>query len=207
MPHPKLIIFDFDGTLADSLPWFLGVFDETADKFGFKRMDRANKDLLRGLDARQIMSHHDIPLWKVPAISLFMHKTMERDSHLVGLFDGIDHVLRQLAADGVILALVTSNARTNVLRILGPELAALFTYLECGAALFGKLAKVRKVIKKSGFPLSEVMMIGDEIRDAKAAMQAGVAFGAVAWGYNHLDALLSQSPQKVFHHVAQLRPH
>ncbi|WP_235914568.1 HAD hydrolase-like protein [Rugamonas rivuli] len=43
----KLIIFDFDGTLADTLPVFVDVFDQAADKYGFKRMDRSRTQALR----------------------------------------------------------------------------------------------------------------------------------------------------------------
>ena len=34
----RLVLFDFDGTLADSLAWFLGIFDQVADRFGYRRL-------------------------------------------------------------------------------------------------------------------------------------------------------------------------
>ncbi|MET0268288.1 MAG: HAD hydrolase-like protein [Duganella sp.] len=202
--HRKLIIFDFDGTLADTFPCFLRVFDEAADKYGFRRIDPADGDLLRGFDARQVMAHHGIPLWKTPAIARFMRARIGEQVATIALFDGVKVVLQALRAQGVQLAIVTSNSRDNVECILGPELTALFMRLECGAALFGKLPKVRKVLAASGIAAADTLMVGDEIRDARVAHQAGIDFGAVAWGFNHLEALLAEKPQRVFMRVGEL---
>ncbi len=200
----KLIIFDFDGTLADTFPSFARVFDQAADKYGFKRLDHERQHALRGLDARQIMAHHEIPLWKVPAIARFMRVRMADDIANIKLFAGIDHVLRALHAQGVVLTIVTSNSPGNVRAILGPDLLTLFSHLECGAQLFGKLPKVRKVLAATGIAPEHAMLIGDEIRDAKAAADAGIDFGAVAWGFNHVDALIARNPRLVFRQVAEM---
>lgn len=202
--NSKLIIFDFDGTLADTFPCFVQVFDEAAAKYRFKPIDRANAQALRGLDARQIMALHDIPLWKTPAIARFMRARIGDEAHGIHLFDGVDAALRALKARGMVLTIVTSNARANVLRILGPELLALFSHVECGAGLFGKLPKVRKVLAATGIAAADTLLIGDEIRDARVAHEAGVDFGAVAWGFNHVDALVAQGAARVYHQVADL---
>ena len=110
----KLLIFDFDGTLADSFPSFVRVFDLAADKYGFKRLDRERQGVLRGLDARQIMAHHAVPLWKVPAIARFMRVRMADDIANIKLFTGIDQALLALHAQGVALTIVTSNSPGNV---------------------------------------------------------------------------------------------
>ena len=200
----KLIIFDFDGTLADTFPCFVRVFDEAAAKYKFKPLDRANAQALRGLDARQIMALHDIPLWKTPAIARFMRTRIGDEAHAITLFAGVEAALRTLKERGVVLTIVTSNARANVQRILGPELLALFDQVECGAGLFGKLPKVRKVLAATGIAAADTLLIGDEIRDARVAAEAGLDFGAVAWGFNHVDALVAQGPKRVFHQVADL---
>lgn len=200
----KLIIFDFDGTLADTLPVFLQVFDDAADKYGFKRFDPSRRQALRDLDARQLMTLHQVPLWKLPAIANFMRASMGRNIDGIRLFDGMDQALRALKAQGVQLTIVSSNSRSNVLTILGPETAALFSQFECGASLFGKLPKIRKVLAATGVAREHVMLIGDEIRDAKVSAEAGIAFGAVAWGFNNVDVLIAEQPQQVFRQVADL---
>jgi phosphoglycolate phosphatase len=202
----KLVIFDFDGTLADSFPWFLSVFDNVAEKYGFKRLDLSNIETLRGLDARQIMAQYQVPLWKIPFIAQHVHMLMERDSGSINLFPGISDALRRLAEQGAILALVTSNSQVNALRVLGPENAALFSHFECGASIFGKASRLRNVLSATKVSPDQAILIGDEIRDARAAAQASIAFGAVSWGFNRLDTLIANGASETFASVEELVP-
>lgn len=200
----KLIIFDFDGTLADTLPWFLNAIDQAAEKYRFKRLDRHNLPALRGLDARQMMALHQIPFWKLPAIARYMRGLMAQDIAGIALFGGVAGVLQALHARGAVLAIVSSNSRQNIEAVLGPQLAALFSHYQCGAALFGKLSKVRKVLAESGIARAQAIMVGDELRDAQVAREGGIAFGAVAWGYNHIDTMRAHGVEEVFLDVAAM---
>jgi phosphoglycolate phosphatase len=197
-------MFDFDGTLADTFPWFGKVFDQIADRHGFKRIDQAAVPALRAMDTRQIMRHQQVPLWKLPLIVRDARAMMTADIGSISLFPGVGVALAQLAAAGVRLALVTSNARLNVETVLGAPQVAHFAHLECGVSMFGKASKVRKVLKASGTPPERAILIGDELRDAAAAAAAGVAFGAVAWGYTLPEALEAQRPRESFGTVEDL---
>ena len=55
--------------------------------------------------------------------------------------------------------------------------------------MFGKAAKFRKVLKRTGIAADDAIAIGDEVRDGEAAAQAGIDFGAVSWGYASPEAL------------------
>jgi phosphoglycolate phosphatase len=199
----QLIIFDFDGTLADTYPWLVNTFDEAAIKYRFKRLDRNNLDALRDQSARQLMRNHEIPFWKLPFIVRYMRSLMKRDIAGIALFPGIETALHDLANSGAILAIVTTNSRENVIKVLGPENAKLFRYIEC-ASVFGKRAKLRRILNKSQIAPKAAILIGDEIRDAQAAKEAGIFFGAVSWGYNHIDSLVLHGAEKVFTHTEEL---
>jgi phosphoglycolate phosphatase len=199
-----LLIFDFDGTLADSFDWFLDTSDAVADRFGFDRFDRRDLEGLRRLDARQLLMRQRVPSWKLPLIARHARQLMARDIARIPLFDGMAAALARLAAAGATLTIVSSNSRANVLRVLGPATAALFSTLECGVSLFGKARKLRRVLRRTGVPAAQALFVGDEIRDAVAARSAGVAFGAVGWGYTRLDALRAQAPDRVFERVEDL---
>jgi phosphoglycolate phosphatase len=199
----RLIIFDFDGTLADTFSWFVNTFDEAADKYQFKRLDRSNVAALRGLDAKQIMVRHEISFWKLPFIVRHMRALMKRDIAGIRLFPGIEYALRDLSERGAILAIVTSNSRANVVEVLGSENAKRFSYFEC-ASVFGKRTKLRRVLAASQIPPEAAILVGDEIRDAQAAKEAGISFGAVSWGYNHVEFLISHGAHEVFMHAADL---
>jgi len=200
----KLIIFDFDGTLADSFPFALSIMDQVIDKYGLKRIDQSEIEVLRSYDARKIMKYVGLPVWKVPAIGNHVMALLAKEIHHLSLFKGVDRLLQNLSAKGIELAIATSNSYENVCQVLGPENAALIQYYECGVPIFGKPAKLRKILKKSGVHPEEAICIGDEIRDIQAAKKVKIPFGAVAWGFTKVEALQAHSPNEVFASVAEM---
>ena len=177
----KLIIFDFDGTLADSFEWFINVMDKAAEKYHFKKVEKNNIKTLRNSDAEEMIRYHRI-----------------------SLFEGVDKVLKELSDQGFILALVTSNLHYNVYKILGPANSTLIKYYEYGVPIFGKASRIKRVLKKSGVKNTETILIGDEIRDIEAARKAKIKFGAVSWGYTNLEALKAHFPDEIFNNVEEI---
>ena len=185
----RLAIFDFDGTLADSFPFFLSVFNTIADRHGFRRIDIAKSAHLRHYGTRQMMDYVGMPAWKLPAASRTFMAMMKENAGSIALFDGIADALKHLAAQGVLLTVVSSNSEHNVRTVLGPELAALVAQFECGMSIFGKASRIRAVLKRCGTAPNEAIYIGDQGTDAEASRKAGVDFGAVHWGFATIEAL------------------
>ncbi len=200
----KLAIFDLDGTLADSFPWFMEVVNDVADRFGFHRIEEHEVDTLRGYDARRMIRHLRTPMWKLPFIARHMRARMAADIHRIPLFAGVDRLLRALHDHGVTIAIVTSNSKANVRGVLGPQNAALVRHYGCGASILGKAGKLRRVLRASRIPARDAVKIGDEIRDLHASRAAGMAFYAVGWGYTHAAALAAHGPDAVFENIDQL---
>lgn len=200
----RLAIFDFDGTLADTFPWFVGVLNGVADRYGFSRVKADEVEMLRGYDARQIMRHLRVPSWKLPFIANHMRRLMARDIDGIRLFDGVPDILRTLTDRGVTVAIVSSNSVENIRRILGPEVAGQVAQYGCGASLFGKAAKFRRMLRTTGVPAPYAIGIGDEVRDIEAARRAGMACAAVAWGYTRGDALAARHPDRLLTRVEQI---
>jgi phosphoglycolate phosphatase len=203
----KLVIFDFDGTLADSFPWFLHVFDTLAARYRFKRITEQEGATLRGYSARQIIQHLGVPAWKLPLIARHARMLAKRDRAQIALFPGVDCMLAQLHAAGIQLAVVSSNSEETVRHILGPENAARITYYACGSSVFGKQVHFRRVLTRSGVRPAHALCIGDEIRDYEAASAVGMPFGAVAWGYTTVEALTACAPAEVFHQIEDIVGH
>jgi phosphoglycolate phosphatase len=203
-PAYRLGIFDFDGTLADSLPFFLSVFNSVADKHGLRRIEPGQVGRLRSMSTREIMRHVGLPAWKMPLVSASLVGLMSDNAASIALFDGVAGALRALADGGVALALVSSNSERNVRQVLGPQLGALFGHVECGMSVFGKAARIRKVLRQSGVAAADALYVGDQGTDAEAARKAGVAFAAVAWGYAPIEALRRHGPAAELHAVAML---
>ncbi len=197
-PRYALVIFDFDGTLADSGDWFLSIADHLAERFKFRKVLPHEIERLRGRTSSEVIRYLGIPRWKLPAIGRYVHGLLAQQTDRIALFDGIVPVLQQLAEHGVRMALVTSNAEQNARAILGAANAAMFERFECGASLFGKAPRYRRVLRKSKIAPSDVISIGDETRDVVAAKKVGIASGAVLWGYANRAALTQLQPDILF---------
>lgn len=202
--HFKLIIFDFDGTLADSFPWFTSTINSVADKYKFKRADAADLDSFRGFDAGHLLKKYGVPAWKIPVIANHMRSLMAGSISQIPLFKGVSDVLHRLSSKGKLLAIVSSNSRNNVTRVLGRNDASLIRYYECGVSISGKKSKIQKLLRATGVGPEETLFIGDELRDGDAAKKTHVAFGAVSWGYNSIESLQKLSPELVFKTVGEI---
>ena len=199
-----LAIFDLDGTLVDSFPWFLRHVNDVADRYSFRRIAPDEMEPLRHAGPREILRRLNVPIWKLPAIARHMRRLKAEHAGDIALFSGVDAMLGALRDDGVKLALVTSDSEANARRQLGEANAALFSEFACGAALFGKAAKFRRVVRRAGVDPARVIAIGDEVRDIEAARAAGIACAAVTWGYAAPEALRAHRPDLVFERMADM---
>ena len=200
----RLAVFDFAGILADSFPFLLSVFNRIADEHGFRRIDLAHVERLRHYGAREMMRHVGMPPWKLPLAAASFKTLMRENAGQVRLFPQVDTVLRELARGDIQLTIVSSNAEDNVRQVLGPELSCLISQYECGMSVFGKSARIRKVLKRAAVAPGAALYIGDQALDADAARRAGVAFAAVHWGYAPIEVLRKADPDHEFDLPASL---
>ncbi len=203
MTRYRLAIFDFDGTLADSLDWFRASFQETIARFDLAPVSPEELEGMRGLSAREIMARLKVSMWQLPVIVSDMRKRKLAAASETSLFAGIPAMLADLQRVGIKTAIVSSDSEASVRQVLGPT-ASLITRFDCGAALFGKHWKFRRVARKLGAKPSETICIGDEIRDIEAADAAGMDSGAVAWGYALPAALQAAKPTHLFNSIEQI---
>src|SRR3954467_9353162 len=86
----RLVIFDFDGTLADTFPWFSRVLNGVADRFGFQRIEDGEGETLRGLSAQEVIVPRGVPRWKLPLIARHMCRLAAEHRDEIRLFAGVD---------------------------------------------------------------------------------------------------------------------
>jgi len=203
MPRYRLAIFDFDGTLADSLPWFRASFHDVIARFDLTPVTAEELEGMRGLSAREIMARLNVSMWQLPAIVSDMRKRKLAAASETSLFAGIPAMLCDLQRQGIKTAIVSSDSEASVRQVLGPTTAQI-TRFDCGAAVFGKHWKFRRVARKLGAKPSETICIGDEIRDIEAAKAADMDSGAVAWGYALPSALQAARPTHLFNSIEEM---
>lgn len=202
----RLVVLDFDGTLADSAAWFRDVLDEVARTWRFRSPSPEEREALRREDTRTILRALRVPPWKLPFIAAHLRRIARRDAAAIRPFPGAYDLVAGLAARGVSVAVVTSNAGDTVRRVLGPAAAGV-KHWRCGLSLFGKAGAIRSVVRAEGCGPDDVLCIGDEIRDIDAARRAGCRIGVVTWGYADPMALAARRPDAVFERMDQILDH
>lgn len=203
MPRYRLAIFDFDGTLADSLPWFRASFQDMIARFDLAPVGADEIEGLRMMTGRQIMARLNVPMWRLPAIVSDMRKRKLAAADEISLFDGVEEMLSALQHSDIRSGIVSSDSEESVRRVLGP-MASLISRFDCGAAVFGKHRKFRRVARRLGANPADTICIGDEIRDIEAARAAGMDSGAIAWGYAFPAALQVAGPTYFFNSMAEI---
>ena len=96
MPY-KLAIFDMDGTLSDSFPWFLSVVNSVADKHKFQRIENDRLDELRNVGAGELIRLLGVARWRLPLIARDMRKRKSQQIDDIALFPGVDRLFGELA--------------------------------------------------------------------------------------------------------------
>lgn len=194
MPY-QLAIFDFDGTIADTMEANLEISNRLAKEFGYKEMTYDEAVEMRQENAHTALKRIGVPLRKVPAIALRFKKEIRKQIGQLAPMDGIPEVLEFLKSQKIPTGIITSNSEKNVRTFLKKNnLLHYFEFIHSALNLFGKDKVLTKQIAKSRLKPEQVVYIGDETRDIEAAKLAGVHIISVSWGLNSREILQSYQP-------------
>lgn len=192
--RPLLVMFDFDGTVADTFESGFEILNLLAGEFGFRPLDRGDLGRARDMRTRELMKFLGIPSTKLARIS--KRGTEEMHKRMCGILPcaGVPDILRNARALGFRLGILTSNSEENVAAFLRKHDLEIFEFVRCSSKLMGKARVIRSLLKKLGLRPAEVLFVGDETRDIDAAQETGVHMAAVAWGYNSLRSIKELAP-------------
>lgn len=191
----KLILFDFDGTIADSLPLVKDIINHLAKKHSFKQMSDSDIEILRNKGPKEIKEIVGISWWRLPFIGRDFKKEANKIIKDIPVVPGIKNVLQTLKEKNCIVGILTSNSKKNVEEFLVHHKIEHYIDLIIGdVGMFGKAKKIEKTIKNQKVNKTDVYYIGDEIRDISAARSVGIKIISVSWGFNSAEKLKSLEP-------------
>ena len=194
MDDKKIIIFDFDGTLADSFGNVMAIFNELANEYGLHQIKQEDIPELRKISSREILKKFRFPVWRLPFLLSEGKKMFGQRIASINPFSGIKEMLLGLKKRGCVLGILSSNSEENIRKFLTRNQVDVFDFIHTENNFFGKGKAIKRTIEKYKFDAGNVFYVGDETRDIEAAKKCGVKVISVSWGFNDREILEKYSP-------------
>lgn len=196
------LLFDFDGTIADSFGVVVDIFYELT---GHEQVDQDEVKRLRQLPLLKVVRALHISPLQVPGLVMRGRKMMHDRLDEIPVFKGVPEMLQELQNSGHQMYMMSSNSQQNVRRFLRThDLDQYFSGVYGGVGLFGKANALRHIMRQNGLKPEDCSYVGDEARDVEGAKKAGVQSIAVGWGYNDAQLLSSHEPDALVMRPAEI---
>jgi phosphoglycolate phosphatase len=175
------IIFDFDGTIADSRDYFINFIAKEADLYP---LVKDQQDKLHGLPLIAIARALGFSWWQMPNLYFKGRREMDKAIRDLKPFKGIGDVIRKLHSEGHELFIVSSNSVRNIhIFLKHNHLQEYFVEIYGGVEMFGKAAMLHQLLRENNLKIEQAIAVGDETRDIEAAKAVGMRAVAVTWGF------------------------
>ena len=188
------LLFDFDGTIADSIEELFNLINGMAPRFGYQPITRERFETLRDLPLNKACSELQVPFYKlgtaIPVLLKELHQFIPR----LRTYPGINEMLDKLREIGVNLALISSNSKENLDAFLKHNSLNHFSWVEGTGGVLFKHAQIARLIKKHALSSAKVIYVGDEVRDITAARKCGIQVISVNWGLHSAKHLAVNTP-------------
>lgn len=199
------IIFDFDGTIADTLNVMVALYNRFSPAYGCKSVALADLPQLRGEHPRTLMKRYRVRWFVLPFLARRIQRAFHGELAKALPHNGVADALHAVHAAGVTMGILSSNTEANIRAFLAANgIEELFSFVEGHPNVFAKARALRRVLRRRGLSSNDVMYVGDEIRDIEAAKSAHIRVAAVTWGFQTHDALAAARPDMLVNRPEEL---
>lgn len=201
--RPRLIMFDFDGVVADSFDVFYEEFTSATRELGYDKLN-SKESLLKLMEGNPIagLIKMGFPVWKLKELGEKFAPRIEAANARVLPFEGMTALLTELAATHPTYV-ITSNQTRAVEQFLERHEVSGVCEVFGSDKESSKVKKIRKVRKRH--PDHQGWYIGDTKGDMLEANHAGAITVAVTWGWHSEETLREGKPAHVVHDQEMLR--
>ena len=195
----RSLVFDFDGTIADTLGETRRILNQIGPDYGIRQVAEHEVNQLRHMSLKQLIDHLNIPKRRLPALISRGTGLMRGNITRLQLIAGMSEVLVELRRHVESFGVLTSNSTSNVDLFLKTHgLREQFDFISSTSKLTGKAKHLKAILKTFSLRSHELLYIGDELRDVKASQKAGIPIAAVTWGFNSRESLAAEAPDYLF---------
>lgn len=199
------VIFDFDGTLADTIALVGRIYNEHAEQFGALPIDLAHLPEYRRLGYKGAMKKAHIRWTVLPRLVLFISKEMKAHMAEVKPYKGIVPMLEKFKKQGISTGVLTSNNEQLVREFFAAHNFPEFDFVISEKTMFGKEKALKKIVKRNKLDRERTIYVGDEPRDITGSQKAGLKVVGVTWGVGGKEAFEATPPDISVDAPAQLQ--
>lgn len=207
MKNYKLLIFDWDGTIVDSMQLMIKCIYETAGQLHLKIPDEEQMQSCFGMSPKDFIKimfpEVDEKLFYQCFYQYFSDEKLEKL-----FFVGAVETLNYLKNKGFRLAIATNKERPRLeAALLKANMSDLFSAMYCGDDGLTKPhpGVIQSLLARLGVSAAEALMIGDTVFDLQMAQSAGVDALAVAYGNSSAEQFRSYNPVAVISDIRELQ--
>ncbi|MCZ2134991.1 MAG: HAD-IA family hydrolase [Burkholderiales bacterium] len=209
-PRFPLIVFDWDGTLADSTAVIKRALQRAAADLGYPVPSDEQAAFIIGMSLRAALAHAvpDLREGDAPALAERYRQHFLAGEHEIVLFDGVVPMLEGLRARGHWLAVATGKSRRGLDRAFDTlGLRGEFIASRCADEGFAKPhpGMLQAIFDETGIEPGQALMIGDTTHDLQLAANAGAHAVGVTYGAHDAALLRSEPALTLVDSVASLR--
>jgi phosphoglycolate phosphatase len=199
------IIFDFDGTLADSLSVMLDIYNrEIAPQWNLRPVAPEDWHILRQSSFTKGMRTIGVKPYQLAKILNEGRRLVKSRSGDIKLFPGAAKLIKKLADDGHDLYVLSTNDQAVINDVFKAAGIAECIQVLKSPRLFGKASSLRRLVRQTGVPPGDAWMVGDELRDMSAAKRVGLKSLAVTWGFQPEITLAALRPTAIAHKLSDI---
>lgn len=212
MPDYQLLIFDWDGTLVDSIGRIVAAMHGAADTCGVARCTDEQVKAIIGLGLPEAIAvlypHLNDPRLIERFRQCYSDCYLELEAQPSPLFTGVVEALESFRSDGYRLAVATGKTRHGLQRVLaGRGWLDYFDVTRCADETASKPdpLMLHEILQHCQVPARQALMVGDSSFDLLMARNAGVDSVAVGYGAQPLNVLREHGPRLAISEFSQLR--
>ncbi|MCM2978687.1 HAD-IA family hydrolase [Priestia aryabhattai] len=185
----KVILFNFNGTIVNTKLLAIDIFNEIAKKQGYKEISEEEVLHLSTLSIRDRCKTLNVPIYKMPLVGIAIKRRYQTYIPNLKPVLGISEVLKELKKQDYKLGFLTSNNQNKIDEFLMNNTINSFDYNYYSFNPFSKSKDISSFLKNNRLKKDEVIYVGDELRDIKAAKKNGLFCIAASWGYDSTELL------------------
>lgn len=202
--HKTILIFDFDGTIADTHSYIVDISNRLSEEFNYNLIRVEEKEKLKDKTSQEIIRYLRIPVFRIPSILSKAKKEYYNGIATIHPISGLKETLHELKKVGVTMGIFSSNTQESIHKFLKNHHLDIFDFIKTTSSVWSKNTTFKKLLLENGYRAQQIIYICDEVRDITAVKKCGIKVAAVSWGYNSVRTLKKHKPDFLINKPADL---